>query len=329
MNLHSLRCVGILLTMGAAAFSQNAAVLIGTGYSAPPPMQVAPGQVVTLFVRGVSPSANGHLRSERSTGSPATSLAGVAAQVIQSQFLFNVPILAVQQKNECETVGVLTASCLLTAIKVQVPFEIKADVTQKVPAGPVTLSPVAQLILTVDGRPSGSFVLQPVPDNAHVLTTCDADWDTSADAVCDRQAFHLDGRPVNEAAPATPGETISLQFFGLGQTSPPAATGVYSQPGMFLTDVLGYPRVTVTFQPLVNAPSSIPRHAHTPDAKEVRSAIAGGALLGGAIGIYQLQVIFPESLEPPVPCGNGVHTNYVMNVITSQGTEQVAVCVQR
>jgi len=79
----------------------------------------------------------------------------------------------------------------------------------------------------------------------------------------------------------------------------------------------------------VNAPSSIPRHGHAPDAREIGASITAGALLGGAIGIYQLQVKFPESLDPPVPCGNGVHTNFVMNVITSQGAEPVSVCVQR
>jgi hypothetical protein len=139
--------------------------------------------------------------------------------------------------------------------------------------------------------------------------------------------FHRGGTPVSTDSPAAKAETVRVFLYGMGQTSPAAMTGVAAQPGYFLTDVLGSPRVRVSFTPFVNALTSAPRRSHASDPNEVPAAIAGAALEAGEVGIYELAITVPESLPPMLRCGGPVRSNYILNVITSQGSEPVPVCI--
>ena len=325
MNKNVSRCVALLFPCGVVAFSQTTSVLVGAGYSAPEPLQVAPGQVITLFYRAVGPAANGDLRSGRAQSPLPAMLAGLAAQMIQEKSLFNVPLIEVSQQNTCQP-DVAGPACLLTAVRVQIPFEISADVSQDRQSGSVTLSPVANLVLYVDGQPAASSPLQPVPDNSHVLTSCDLDGQTQT-GTCGRVVFHRDGTPVSAGSPAAKAETVHVFLYGMGQTSPTAMTGIAAQPGYFLTDVLGSPRVRVSFTPFVNALVSAPRRVNSSDPNEVPAVIAGAALEAGEVGIYELAITVPGSLPPMVACSGAVRSNYILNVITSQGAEPVPVCI--
>ena len=319
-------CAALLFSLGSVAFSQATSVMVGAGYAAPEPPQIAPGQVVTLYYRAVVPGAGGQPRSGQARAPLPSLLAGLSAQIVQGTSLFHVPLMEVRQQNTCD--GDLTGpACVLTSVKVQIPFEIAADVTQDRPAGPVTLSPIANLALYADGQVVASTPLQPVPDNAHVLTDCDLGEHSQTDTACGRAAFHQDGTRVNAGTPAARAETIRVPLYGLGQTSPAATTGDAAQPGHVVTDVMGTPRVRVSFLPFGNALASAPRHAYLPDANEVPGVIAGATLRGGDVGIYELATTVPESLSPPLVCGGSIRSNYILNVITSQGVEIVPICV--
>jgi len=317
-------CCSHLLLWGGCIFADGFRARRRRLFSAEPP-QVAPGQVITLFYRAVGPSNNGDLRSGRAQAPLPAMLAGLAAQMIQEKSLFNVPLIEVSQQNTCPP-GLAGPACLLTAVRIQIPFDISADVSRDPQSGSVTLSPVANLVLYADGQPTADSLLQPVPDNSHVLTTCDSEGQTQA-GTCGRMVFHPDGRLVSAGSPAVKTETVHVFLYGMGQTSPAATTGIAAQPGYFLTDVLGSPRVRISFTPFVNALVSAARHGDSSDPNEVPAAIIGATLKAGDVGIYELVITVPPSLPFTVACGGPVRSNYSLNVITSQGVEPVAVCI--
>ena len=327
MTTRLFSAAALSLVCATASFAQPASVLLTAGYTETGATQVAPGQILTLFYRGIAPAANGEFRSAQAEAPLPTLLAGLSAQIQQASSLFNVPIVQVRQQNTCPA-GLTGPACVLTAVKIQVPFEIAADVHQDMPPGPVSFAPEANLMFYADGQLTAASLLQPVPDNAHVLTACDSAWDTRPASVCDRQASHADGSPVNADAPAARGETITLLLYGLGRTAPAAPTGVQAEPGFFLTDILGTARVKTSFTSFVNALASSPRHIYIPSQEEIPAAV-NGALRAGEVGIYQISVVVPDSAAPAVPCGSTVRSNYVLNVVTSQGSEIVPLCIAR
>jgi hypothetical protein len=85
------------------------------------------------------------------------------------------------------------------------------------------LSPIAQVGLAVDGQASVGPLLQPAPDNTHVLAALEP-----------RPSFHHDRKLAGETAP--------------------------DAPGAFRAEVLGRSRVPVTFKPSMDASDSTPRH---------------------------------------------------------------------
>ena len=326
----------LLIVFGAwtPLFAQTSAVLAGAGYSSPAPFLIAPGQVLTLFVRGVPAAADGQLRSAQAGVTPFArlpiTLAGLSVRVTQGpSFSQQVPIFAVRQENDCAQSGSGDPACLLTSIKIQIPFEISGDVTVT-ETRQVTYSPVAQISIDVDGRAGRPFPAQPVPDNAHVLTTCDASWDTSPSSVCNRQVYHADGTPVDEKSPAGPGETVKVYAYGLGTTDPQVPSGVESPSGAAVTDLLGSPRVTAPFQlNFLNALSSGPRLQNVGFSADTPVLpVTPAALAPGQIGAYQLNVSLPLSLSSYFLCGGEVHTNAILTIRTSQGSEGISLCVQ-
>lgn len=171
----SLLC-SLFLTSTYSASAQVAASLAAVGYASPAPIPVAPGQVVTLFFREVAPLPDGRLRSAEAKTVPLpTVLSGLSVHVSEPPVSF--PIFAVRQENDCID-GQANPACLLTLLRVQVPFN---------------LQPVKELVLEVDGKPSRSFRLSQISDNAHVLTSCDLTWDTNWASSCSRLAYHAMG----------------------------------------------------------------------------------------------------------------------------------------
>ncbi len=309
-------------------FAQSGSILVSAGYSSPAPLEAAPGQVVTFFVRGLPPAADGRFRLGQADDVPLpTTLAGISVVILQGQATLQSPIFAVRQESECETDGNVDATCLLTSIRVQIPFELAADVTLT-NMGKVIYSQQVKLRFDVDGRPGRPFALQPLPDNGHVLTNCDVSWDTRPESVCNRQVYHADGAPADEKAPAKGGETILVYAYGLGKTTATVATGVLSPPDAVLTDLVGHPRVWAEFQKdFLNALSSTPRMlVYGPTGNDFLPVMFAG-LVPGQVGMYQLNIRLPP-LASPYPCGGDVHSNAVLTVTTLQGTEGIALCIQ-
>src|SRR5215471_5068219 len=85
-NRTYLRLAFMTLFVLSLGLAQPAPVITGAGYSAPAPFQVAPGQVVTLFLRDLPAAPDGSLRSSEAVGTPLpTALAGISLTVTQGQ----------------------------------------------------------------------------------------------------------------------------------------------------------------------------------------------------------------------------------------------------
>jgi len=281
-----------LLLVSIPALSQSSASLLNAGYAKPAPFLVAPGQLMTLFFRDLGPISTPSLT------------------ISQSGATLKVPILSTTQDNE------------VTALRVQIPFELLASTTPRL--GPKGVHvPDVQLTLLQNGQPSRTFPLRPVSENGHVLTSCDLSGDTNPDAVCTRTAYHADGRPVSPELPAAKGETVIVYAYGLGPTN---AAGSVLDPQE--------PRLLVTVQDqFLNANPAVPRNfvAEAFNLPAARMEYAG--LAPGQIGLYQLNIVVPATFEAPFRCGpdeaiGTITANGHFWVTTAQGSELVPLCVQ-
>lgn len=307
--------VGVVLMstfFPAAAASDGQ--LISIGYAAPAPIEVAPGQIVTLFLRGVGRMPDGSLRvaQARTVPLPET-LAGLAASIDQlpQTVAYRLPLLSVRQHNECEDASG-QPKCLLTAIRVQIPAELTPT--------------VAKLTVAADGDSSRTFLVRPVRDDAHVLTTCDVTWDTNPGSDCVRMAFHADGTPVSEARPARRGESIIIYAHGLGPTMPRVPAGTAAPEGVRMVDAVAR-QLSVRFAAFRNAGSSVPRYFEA-EPSGVEGTLEFAGLTAGQIGLYQMNIRVPESLEIPIACGADTRSNILAKVSTSRGIENLPLCVE-
>ena len=239
-----------------------------------------------------------------------------------------VPMLSVRQDKDCDTGS---AECLVTSARVQIPFELPASTTPRL--GPKGVKvPDAELTLDGDGQVSRTFLLRPVSENAHVLTSCDLAGDTNPDSVCSRVAYHADGRPVDIDAPAVRGETVILFAFGLGQTTPPATTAVTSGSGLSVLDPQ-QPRMFVTLRDsFLNAAPSLPRAIVAEPYNLPWAQVDFAGLAPGQVGLYQVNVPIPASFQIPVRCGpdpsiGAIRSNGLLQLTTAQGTEAIPICV--
>jgi hypothetical protein len=329
--------IQLLLIVGAIcpAFAQSSALPIALGYTEPPAFLAAPGQVVTLFLDDVPIGTDGSFRSAQTpAGALPTSLAGIAVRISQGNSPdMQAGILAIRQQEPCGLSGLQAgdAGCLLTLLKIQVPFELAGDPVSS-DQKTYSYAPPALLSIDVDGRRGRGFPLQPVPDNGHVLTTCDASWDTKASSICDRQVYHLDGSVVTEQAPATVGETLHVLFYGLGRTDPLVTTGQASPAGAAITDLIpNVPRVSLGIATnFLNSLSSAPRTSFIPETVgESLVPITSASLVAGQIGICQVSFTIPPVKDAIIPCSAEVKSNSRLIATTSQGAEGIGLCVQQ
>lgn len=321
---------GLFATI-SALFAQSPAptgsVLVDAGYSRPTPPELAPGQVITLFFRGVKPLADGKLRSAQAEKTPLPeTLAGLSVRIEQADPPTSVraPILSVRQETECGATQSVTSTCLLTSVRVQIPFELSV-----VPASSDHNSavPVARLILEEDGQLGNVSAVQPVAWNGHVVTSCDMAWDTNPASTCSRVAYHADGKPVDRNHPAKSGEIISIYAYGLGPTWISAETGKPSPEGAEVV-MSGVRRVWASLRnEPVNASDSLPRFFDAAASDDAKTVIEWVGLTPGQIGLYQLNLAIPVDFKPLIPCGPEVHSNAAAWVTTSRGSEVVPFCM--
>src|SRR5450759_2417550 len=271
-------------------------VITGAGYSSPAPVSAAPGQVITLFVDGVGKSLTQPVRSP--DGSSKT-LAGISVTLRQINEQV-VPILEVRPLSTCPA-GRLTdskpACATLAAITVQIPYEL-------VPLCPFCMRPIAfpppWLYVTENGQTGAAFEVNPLADQIHILTACDAMLSRFGDPPpqnitglrCAPMVTHADGTLVSVDKPAQACEELTAWAVGLGYTDPPAVTGEIAPQARPVTARLDIDysfradALSVRPQPTVNI-------LVFPNPSAVYAALAQGF-----VGLYQINFI-----PPAVPLG--------------------------
>lgn len=313
-----------LLALGAARalFGQAGITLAGAGYVNPAPIQVAPGQVVTFFLSGLKTVLPGPDRSVKANKLPLpTTLAGISATIRHELFppIPSVPLFSVDQVNTCTDAAVTSPDCLLAAVTVQIPFEILS------PGPTILVYTPTEIVFAENGVASRSFLLLPVVDRIHVLTTCDS---TRSGGSVGFPGYplvtHADGSLVyfrlsgveKASAQAKPGETLVMWAFGLGSPATPVTTGG-ATPTTAPATAHGF---TLNFEWRPNAaPSRFPALLCPPTPE-----FAG--LTPGFVGLYQVNFVVPPRPSNTPPCGGDITSNLT---VTIQGVsfDGAGICV--
>ena len=139
---HSAVLTILCVAFSAAVFGQDSSVdtVASVGYLYPAPVNVAPGQLITVFVEG-NPQGN-----------------------------ITAPVLEVRPPPPCILAPFLSSPCsTVTAVTVQIPYEI-------VPTCFLCDTPASfstQMYISVNGAAGALFALTPLSDQIHILTSCD------------------------------------------------------------------------------------------------------------------------------------------------------------
>ena len=339
-QITTLGTTSCAILMGLVPLFGQGITLAGTGYTDPSVIRVAPGQITTLFVTGLKTVLSSQPVNATIVPLPTT-LAGISVTLNQpGNQPTPVPLLSVQQVSVCSNGAVappasgLTADCPITAITVQIPFELTGPGIGPPPSVPTSPSTPA-LVVSENGNMSKAFTVSPVPDNLHVINICDgfpSPKVTSASGFCGPLVTHADGTLVTANAPAQPDEEIVIWAYGLGQTSPTPKTGQASPtPAATLSSPL-YLRFDFTSNampspPFINRFSAIPAPA---------PIFAG--LTPGQVGLYQINVTIPSTIPAVDKCGstcshvactmyNTVTSNLTIDIGANLSWDGAAICV--
>ena len=311
--------------------------LIGTGYQDPTVILVSPGQVVPLVATGLQTVLSGAGVNADHVPLPTT-LAGISVTLSQppTSYSRSLPIFSIRQFNHCSISIAPSSACLLTAITVQIPFDI--SVPNPLVASPFNDQPGTIATIFENGNASKAFVLSPVPDQIHVIQSCDIGGQTFETGVCYPIVTHLDGSLVLQDArgpgqvpltntEAHPGEVITMYAYGLGAVSPAVQEGTASPvPAAVVTAP-----IYLQFDYRPNASPSMP----TVGSPMTTTPISVG-LTPGEIGLYQVNFAVPPPPAGTSVCGSmivasltaPIETNLTISIMASgQSFSGAAICV--
>jgi len=284
------------------------AVAVGAGYSLPAPIDVAPGQVITLFVQVPGKT----VASQVTAQAPLPVELGGFSVVLRQSFPTDpqaAPILGVADYQSCSPLAP-TQCEVVSMVTVQIPFQL----TPNMPRSSVPQN-FARLDISYQGNPATTMIVNPVTDRIHVVTGCDVNL-TSPLASCTPLVKHTDGTAVTAASPALVGENLTISVVGLGVADQDVATGAASpQPAVPVSDVV------LSVDARANAAPG------TPYAGTAMGVTATAQLLPGAVGIYQVSFTVPALPVGTPACGNGVQSNLTVSVGRVSSYDGVAICV--
>lgn len=293
--------------------AQTPAQVIGAGYATPRSIDVAPGQIITIFTR-----VPGKVAADPVTATPPlpTTLAGFSV-VLRQTFSSNpqaVPIASAVDFQSCSMVA--PAVCdTVSMITVEVPFELTPNAPPG--SGPTVTGPqnFARLEIGYNGSQTSSLFLNPIPVRVHVLNSCDVAANVSAPAACLPMVTRPDGSLVAAGNAPQAGEVLTVWAVGLGIAQTPVATGAPApQAGATVDGVL------VGLDTRANASPGMPAAASSSPAKSAQ-------LQGGMVGIYQITFTVPSLPAGTPVCGVTVQSNLTVNIARAASYDGVGICV--
>ncbi len=319
-----MRLAFLALMLAGTLAAQSDIALVGAGYVNPIPVRVAPGQVVTFFLTGMKTVLPPPFHAERAPSVPLpASLAGISATIRQSgpNTWLEAPIFSVDQINTCADTTDASPNCLLTAVTLQVPFEL-------VPRDPLNMGPLdligtTEIAFSENGETGKSFRLSPVLDNIHVLTNCgDARMDDYGALPCQSLVTHADGSLVSLSGQvAKPGEDLVVYAYGLGATSPAVRSGEASPMAGIAASV----RIDLDFRPNAGPSRLRSNLGFGPMARSEASYVG---LVPGSVGLYQVNFQVPQPPAGTPRCGNGIDSNLTVTIQGSQSLDAARLCVE-
>jgi uncharacterized protein (TIGR03437 family) len=281
------------------------AVAVGAGYSLPAPIDVAPGQVITLFVQ-----VPGKTASDAVTASAPlpTTLGGFSVLLRQSypSAPQSVPIASVADYQSCSPLAP-TQCDVVSMVTVQIPFSLTPNIAHS--TVPVNF---ARVDISFQGNTTATLLLNPLTDRIHVVNGCDVILSSSAG--CSPMVNHGDGKPVTLLNPAQVGENLTISAVGLGVADQDVATGAASpDPAVPVSNVI------LSLDPRTNIPPVLPDPS--------TASPASAQLVPGAVGIYQLSFTVPTLPAGTPACGGSIHSNLTVSVGRAASYDGVAICV--
>ncbi len=306
-----LFCLGVSICLAQA--TSSAPVLVGSGFSNPFPITVAPGQVLTLFVQ---PPAG------YSTTEPVPGIGAVFWNGSDEA----MPILQGGSTTTGCSIPSNSGICpnLLT-VTVQVPFDA--------PLNPVAGSNIvvrpSGIAVFVSGEKSAYFGAQVSADHVHIVTACDALFDPTPipqtnGLPCAPMITHANGTQVSVNSPAVAGEELVAYATGLGQTNPPLITG---QPASANSPTVDAFNLDFNYRP--NALATMP-------LSTAPAPLFAGATRG-FVGLYQINFIVPPAPAGLQPCAyagvspdyaTGIFSNLTVSVGSIFSFDGAGICVQ-
>ena len=273
----------------STATAQVANNVASAGYSQSYATPVAPGQVISLFVKGLNvPNATA------SADPWPTTLGGVRVVVAPNPqnlaYPTALPILSVSS-DPLACAGDFTGFCKTTNIVVQIPYEPICAPNWFPPDCNYNVIYLTVQVNGVAGQGSWfSFDAGPQP---HVLNSCDS-ISASHGESCNQAITHADGSLVGGSmqqgvSPAHPGEEIVIYAVGLGATANAKTGRIVTVPDPLLQGVYFTPAIFTGTTLQFGAP--------------IKADWAG--LVPGFVGLYQMNVRLPPAVPGNIAvCGS-------------------------
>jgi len=281
------------------AFGQTATIA-GMGYLYPPVL-VAPGQLITVFLAG------------NVDGDIGATVQGISA-----------PVLDVRPGSNCPA----AAPCsFLTAITIQIPYELNPGCALRNPECLAVL--LTQLIVTVNGVAGAPLDLTPLGDRVHILTACDTVVPGASGTApqnslpCQPLVTHADGSLVTQGSPARGGEELVAYAVGLGFTTPSIPTGQAAPTATptaetFALDFNFRPNALATEPLSFVAPNLFPADLSVP---------LFSGLAPGYVGLYQVNFVVPPPPAGALACSGLVQSNLTVSVGGQFSFDGAGICV--
>ena len=249
------------------------------------PISVSPGQVITLFVRGLHRPMGSVDVQAAGLPLPAV-LAGISVRVDRSiaGYPTLLPIFSVRTRGD--PIGINGA---LTAVTVQIPTEPTCASGDEAfwCSGMAHLVP---LVVEENGQPGERFAINIGEAAPHLLNSCDTV--VVSGYLCYPIVTHANGSLVWSGSGSSgsgstvaghPGEVIVVYAVGLGQTQPVVATGL---PAPSPAPVAKKPAMELVY----------PSDSTGSVLQAVRLTPEYAGLVAGFVGLYQINVRLPSTV---------------------------------
>jgi uncharacterized protein (TIGR03437 family) len=305
-------------TLGFAVQCHAAdANVVGAGYQFPP-IAAAPGQVLTMFVQGITVPQRVFAAG---AGQWSTTLDGFSAQLAAATTTgirtLSIPIGTVFPFLNCGTTATGSPCGALTGLTIQIPFEILGAVPSTALPPPL---PAAVLTVIDEQGHSAVVTLNPLADQIHVLKSLDTIVGGNGGGG-DPAVTHADGRTVSASSPAKAGEILVMYAVGLGSTTPSIGTGAPS-PASPLATAQEQLRLHYDFQ--ANAAPS--PSVQGPSTGDTTTLFVG--LAPKFVGLYQVNFLVPIPPSDAIPCGGTVASNLTVTLVGYASYDGAGICVE-